>query len=163
MGVQIERTELPGIGTRYDVLTNSGQRIGVVARRDGESELALFDDSDPDTCTGQIHLNQEEANALAEVLGASMLVGQMTPGAGEDIDLQTEHFILPAKSKFVGATLGDTKARTRTGVSVVAISHNGAVEPSPTPEAELHAGDTLVAVGTRHGLDALAKLLAQTD
>lgn len=163
MGVQIERTELPGIGTRYDVLTNSGRRIGVVSRRDGDSELALFDELDPDTCASQIHLSSEEAAALAEVLGASMLVGQLTPGSGDDVDLQTEHFILPAKSKFVGATLGDTKARTRTGVSVVAISHNGTVEPSPTPEAQLQAGDRLVAVGTRHGLDALAKLLAQTD
>lgn len=161
--MQIERTELPGIGTRYDVLTNSGRRIGVVARRDGDSELALFDEVDPDTCTSQIHLNQEEASALAEVLGASMLVGQITPGSGGDVDLQTEHFILPAKSKFVGGTLGDTQARTKTGVSIVAIAHNGSVEPSPTPAAELHAGDKLVAVGTRHGLDALAKLLAQTD
>ena len=163
MGVQIERTELPGIGTRYDVVTNSGRRIGVVSRRDGERELALFDDSDPDTCSGQVHLSQEEAAALADVLGASMLIGQLAVASSQDVDLHTEHFILPAKSTYVGGKLGDTEARTRTGVSVVAISHNGSVEPSPAPDAPLHAGDTLVAVGTRQGLDALGRLLAQTD
>lgn len=163
MGVQVERTDLPGIGTRYDVVTNSGRRIGVVSRRNGERELALFDETDPDSCSGQIHLSQEEAAALADVLGASMLIGQLSSTSEQDVDLQTEHFVLPAKSTFVGGKLGDTEARTRTGVSIVAIAHNGSVQPSPTPDAALHAGDTLVAVGTRHGLDALGRLLAQTD
>lgn len=163
MGVQIERTELPGIGTRYDVMTNSGRRIGVVSRRDGDSELAIFEQDDPDACRSQIHLSQEEAAALADVLGASMLIGQLTGSDSADIDLQTEKFVLPAKSTFVGGVLGDTKARTKTGVSIVAISHNGTVQPSPTPDAPIHAGDTLVAVGTRQGLDALGRLLAQTD
>lgn len=163
MGVQIERIELPGIGTRFDVVTNSGRRIGVVSRRDGERELALFDETDPDTCSSQIHLSHEEAAALSDVLGASMLIGQFTSARDQDVDLHTEHFVLPAKSTYVGGRLGDTEARTRTGVSIVAISHNGSVEPSPTPDAPLSAGDTLIAVGTRQGLDALGRLLAQTD
>lgn len=163
MGVQVERTELPGIGTRYDVVTNSGRRIGVVSRRDGERELALFDEDDPDTCRSQVHLSQEEAAALADVLGASMLIGELNSTTGNDVDLQTEHFVLPAKSTYVGGKLGDTEARTRTGVSIVAISHNGTILPSPNPDAQLNAGDTLVAVGTRRGLDALGRLLAQTD
>lgn len=161
--MQIERTELPGIGTRYDVVTNSGRRIGVVSRRDGERELAMFDEDDPDTCSSVVHLSQEEASALADVLGASMLVAQLSSSEAQDVDLRTEHFVLPAKSTYVGGTLGDTKARTSTGVSIVAISHNGSILPSPTPDAPLHAGDTLVAVGTKQGLEALGRLLAQTD
>jgi TrkA domain protein len=35
----------------------------------------------------------------------------------------------------------------------------GQVQPSPTPDFTLAAGDLLVAVGTADGLDAAAKLL----
>lgn len=163
MGVQIDRTELPGIGIRYDVMTNNGRRIGVVAHRDGGRELGIFEEDDPDACRSLVQLSREEATALSEVLGAALLVGQVSPSPDQAVDLQTEHFVLPAQSLFTGKTLGDTKARTRTGVSIVAISHNGTVIPAPTPEALLSAGDTLVAVGTRTGLDALGRLLAQSD
>jgi TrkA domain protein len=163
MAVQIERTELPGIGTRYDVMTTNGRRIGVVARRDGERELAIFEEDDPDACRSLVQLSREEATALSEVLGAALVVGQLSPNLDLTVDLQTEYFVLPAQSVFAGQTLGDTKARTKTGVSVVAISHDGSVLPAPAPDAALHAGDTLVAVGTRHGLDALGRLLAQSD
>jgi len=163
MGVQIERTDLPGIGTRFDVMTNAGRRIGVVARRDGERELAVFDEDDPDACSSQVHLSPDEATALAEVLGAPVIVGHLTTTQALELDLQTEYFVLPAQSIYAGQTLADTKARTRTGVSVVAISHNGSVTPSPSPDQALAAGDTIIAVGTKHGLEALGRLLAQND
>lgn len=163
MGVQIERTDLPGIGTRFDVMTNAGRRIGVVARRDGERELAVFDEDDPDACSSQVHLSTDEATALAEVLGAPVIVGHLTNLQGQELDLHTEYFVMPAQSIYAGQTLGETKARTRTGVSVVAISHNGSVTPAPTPDQQLAPGDTLIAVGTKHGLEALGRLLAQND
>ena len=58
-----------------------------------------------------------------------------------------------------GGTIGDTGARTRTGVSVVAILREGSAHPAPGPEAELRAGDTLVVVGTPRGIEELAVLL----
>jgi TrkA domain protein len=67
--------------------------------------------------------------------------------------------VLPATSPYAGGVLGDTKARTRTRTSIVALIRNAEVIPSPTPQTDLEAGDTIIAVGTRPGLDALAKLL----
>jgi TrkA domain protein len=57
--------------------------------------------------------------------------------------------------------MGDTKARTLTSASIVAIVRRADVIPSPTPDAVLEQGDVLVAVGTRKGLDALSKLIAR--
>jgi TrkA domain protein len=74
--------------------------------------------------------------------------------------LATEQLVLPASSPFAGGVLGDTQARTRTSTSIVAIVRGADVIPSPGPDAPLHAGDTIVAVGTRTGLDALSTLLA---
>ena len=52
------------------------------------------------------------------------------------------------------------RARTRTHSSIVAIVRDGQLIPSPTPSDVLRAGDVIVAVGTRKGLDVLARLLA---
>ena len=62
-----------------------------------------------------------------------------------------------------GRTLGDTKARTRTSVSIVAIVRDGDVIPSPRPDNGLEAGDSIVAVGTRAGLDKLANIIADSS
>ena len=158
MSVRIERVELPGIGTRHDVLTDSGRRVGVVSYRTGERDLALFDIDDPDAASDTVTLTDDEADALANVLGASVMIGQLT-GIREAAGLYTEQLVLPATSPFAGGVLGDTKARTRTRTSIVAIIRKAEVIPSPTPQTDLQAGDTIIAVGTRPGLDALAKLL----
>jgi len=158
--VRIEKVDLPGIGTRHDVLTESGRRIGVVAHRDGQRNLALFDVDDPDACRDSVKLSDEEASAVAEVLGGSVLVSQLTKIGEQATGLFTEQLLLPAGSPFAGGTLGDTKARTRTGTSIVAMARDSRIIPSPTPDAPILAGDTLIAVGTRQGLDALADLLS---
>jgi TrkA domain protein len=158
VSVRIERVELPGIGTRHDVLTDSGRRVGIVTHRTGERQLALFDIDDPDAASDTVALTDDEADALASVLGASVMIGQLT-GIREAAGLFTEQLVLPATSPFAGGVLGDTKARTRTRTSIVAIIRNAEVIPSPTPQTDLLGGDTLIAVGTRAGLDALAKLL----
>nr|WP_232842283.1 TrkA C-terminal domain-containing protein [Terrimesophilobacter mesophilus] len=70
--------------------------------------------------------------------------------------------MIPNDSVYAGRPLGDTKARTRTGVSIVAIVRDKKVMPSPTPDFPLSAGDALIAVGTRKGLDSLADLIASS-
>ena len=39
MVVRVERTALPGIGVRHDILTATGRRIGVVSRRGEDLKL----------------------------------------------------------------------------------------------------------------------------
>lgn len=163
MAVRIEQVDLPGIGTRHDVITESGRRIGVVSLRTGERELAIFDRHDPDTSRDSIRLSEGEAAALADVLGASVLLGQLARLRETAEGLETEQLVIPGSSPYAGRLLGDTKARTRTSVSIVAIVRDAAVIPSPTPSQPIAAGDTLVAVGTRSGLDALANILAGSD
>lgn len=161
MSVRIERVELPGIGTRHDVITESGRRIGVVSHRNGQRELGVFEVGDPDSCREAIQLTDDEAVALAEVLGASLMIGQLVGAREQAAGLSTEEFVLPATSPYAGRQLGDTKARTRTGASIVAVAHGSTVVPSPVPSTPLEAGDTIIAVGTRGGLDALSRLLAE--
>ena len=132
----------------------------MVSHRDGSRELALFDEIDPDASTDSIPLNDQEAAALADLLGNTVQLGQLSNLSEEATGLFTEHLLLGASSRYAGHPLGDTKARTRTSVSIVAISRDGAVIPSPRPDFVLESGDAIVAVGTRQGLDKLANILA---
>lgn len=141
------------------MITKKGRRIGVVSHRSGERELALFGIDDPDEAVDSIALTDDEAVALADVLGASLMLGQLAGIREQAAGLFTEQLLLSAGSPYAGEVLGATRARTRTHTSIVAIVRGADVIPSPTPDTPLAAGDTIVAVGTRSGLDALARVL----
>ncbi|MBN9155417.1 MAG: cation:proton antiporter regulatory subunit [Microbacterium sp.] len=160
MTIRIEKVDLPGIGVRHDLVTENGRRLGVVSYRDGDRELTISDADDPDACAYALPINEDEAEALADLFGASVAISRLTKLTDETDGLYTEKIELPADSPFVGRTLGDTKTRTRTHVSVVAIIRDRKVIPSPTPSQTLREGDVIVTVGTREGLDAAARLIA---
>jgi len=160
VGVRIEKSDLPGIGVRHELITAKGRRIGVVIYRDGHRELAIFDQDDPDSCLVSIPMTDPEASALSELLGASVVLSKLTELTDESAGLFTEHLLIPNDSVYAGHPLGDTKARTRTGVSIVALVRDKNVIPSPTPHEKIEAGDALISVGTRSGLDALSELIA---
>ena len=162
MGVRIERNEIAGIGVRHDVITSSGQRIGVLIYRDDRREIALYEPYDPDSIAQSISLTGAEAETVADLLGHTAVLSQLSELSGGVAGLFTEHLILPADSTYLDGPLGETKARTRTGVSIVAVVRGTDVIASPTPDTILESDDVLVAVGTRKGLDELLKIIART-
>lgn len=156
----MEQTALPGIGVRHDMVTASGQRIGVVSHRSGRRDLVLFDQDDPDDCLADIPLTDDEAEALADILGASLMLGQLSGLRQQAAGLLTEQILLPAGSHYVGRSLGETRARTRTGASIVAVLRDREVIASPDPSFRFTAGDVVVVVGTRKGLDGVTAIFA---
>lgn len=131
--------------------------------RDGRRELTIFDLADPDSCIVSIPITDPEASTLAELLGASVVLSKLTELTDTAAGLFSEHVLLPSDSVYAGRPLGDTKARTRTGVSIVAVLRDKKVIPSPAPDFTIEAGDALIAVGTRPGLDSLSDLLVSTS
>ena len=57
--------------------------------------------------------------------------------------------------------LGDTRMRTETGVSVVAVLRRAEAIPSPGPDFRLAGGDTLIVIGTREGVGVAADILSR--
>jgi TrkA domain protein len=158
--VRVEQTPLPGIGVRHDLITSAGRTVGVVSHRSGRRDLVLYDVDDPDACLASIPLTDDEAEALADMLGASLMLGQLAGLRQQAAGLLTEQIALPAGSPFVNRPMGDTKARTRTSSSIVAVLRGSEVVASPGPSFVLEANDVIVAVGTRQGLDGLTAILA---
>jgi TrkA domain protein len=151
------RTSLPGVGTQYDFTTEEGRHISVVVHHDGRRFLGFYDAEDPDACRLSVPLTSEEASALAHLIDPAPIDAVRTDG----IDLVTEHIPVGSRSPYAGRLLGDTRARSRTGASVVAVLRRTSAHPSPGPDFRFALGDTLVAVGTREGVDALAEIIAE--
>ncbi|WP_174250393.1 MULTISPECIES: TrkA C-terminal domain-containing protein [Streptomyces] len=152
-------TRLPGIGVQHDLTTEEQQHVSVVAHRDGTRTLSLYRGDDPDDCAASLHLTAAEAAVVVDAL----MPCHHSPNLlhTSDLGLVAERIELAGHSHWNGRLLGETRMRTRTGVSVVAVLRRAAARPSPTPAFRLAGGDTLIVIGTREGVEAAAELLGR--
>jgi TrkA domain protein len=157
--MDIQETRLPGVGVRHNVTTQGRQLLGVVSHRTGRRDLLLYEPDDPDTCREVIRLNQEEADALADLLGAARLTGHLAELQQQIEGLAISWLTIQGSSPYAGGTIADTQARSRTGVSIVAVLRGREAFPAPEPSFGFQAGDTAVVVGTPAGVRTLARLL----
>ena len=157
--MELEETLLPGVGVRYELGTRAGHLLAIVVQREGGAEISVYDRRDPDRARDVFRLTAEEADAVAEVLGAPRLTQRFADLSKEVPGLQSARFPIRPGSPFDGRSLGDTRARTLTGCSIVAIVRDADVVPSPTPADQLRAGDVLVAIGSSTGLEQLDRRL----
>ena len=157
--MDIQETALPGVGLRHDFTTKAGRQLGVVTHRTGRRDLLVYDRSDPDACQEVVQLTEEEADALGDLLGADRLVSNLARLRQQIEGLAIDWLEIRRGSPYAGRTIADTEARSRTGVSVVAIVRGDRAIPAPAPDQRLEAGDTLVVVGTAGGVRSLTALL----
>ncbi len=160
--VEFLETLLPGVGVRYDATTASGQSVSLVVDRDGAAEIVGYRSEDPDAVAHRIKLTATETGAIAELLGASRLNARMADLSREVPGLGSARVRIAPGSRYDGRHLGDTKARTRTGCSIVALVRGTDVRAAPGPLARLVGGDIVVAIGSDRGLAELEVLLAMS-
>lgn len=150
--MDVKEVLLPGMGLRYEFKSQHGERIGIIARRGGDFEIVEYARDDPDHARPLLHLNDDEADAVAQILGAPRIAERFTELTKELPGIDAGQVCIRFGSPFIGRPLGDTRARSRTGASIVAIVRNDNVIASPGPAEELHADDVLVVIGTEAGI-----------
>jgi TrkA domain protein len=156
--MDIHETALPGVGLRHDFTTRAGRQLGVITHRTGRRDLLVYDREDPDACREVVELTDEEAEALGELLGADRVVEHLADLQRIE-GLAIDWLAIRPGSPYAGRTIADTQARSRTGVSIVAVLRDDSAIPAPTPDFRLVADDTLVVVGTTDGISGLTDLL----
>jgi len=159
--VEVEQTALPGIGLRHDFTTQAGKRIGIVSHRTGRRDLVIYDREDPDRACEVVKLNDEEADALVELLGAPRIVQRLNRAHEEVEGLVSLQLPIPPGSPYIGRPMGDARVRTRTNASIVAVVRAGQVFASPGPEFVFAAGDIVVAVGSADSTAEVVDILAE--
>ncbi|UQA91549.1 cation:proton antiporter regulatory subunit [Streptomyces halobius] len=156
---RLSSTPLPGIGARYDLTTREHRRLSVVAHRDGGRTLNAYRNDDPDECALSVKLTAGETAALIDALMPSHHSPNLL--STTDLGLVAECIELSSVSYWNGRVLGDTRMRTETGVSIVAVLRRAEAIPSPGPEFRLAGGDILIVIGTREGVEAAATILGR--
>jgi TrkA domain protein len=149
---------LPGVGVRYDFTTRRGERFAVVTRRSGEVEFLIYAD-DPDVPVPLWRLDAEEAEFVAEILGAPRIAERFADLTKEIPGLGAGQVTVTSASPYAGRPLGDTRARTLTGASIVAVVRSDTVIASPRPDQILRPGDVLVAIGTHEGIAGVQSII----
>ena len=157
--MDLVETLLPGVGIRYELTTRAGPLLGIVVQRAGVVEIVVYDQRDPDRARRVLHLEPDEAEAVADILGAPRLTQRFADLSREVPGLRSARIALQAGSPFDGRPLGETRARTLTGCSIVAVVRESDIITSPEPSEVLHSGDVLVAIGSLQGLEQLDPLL----
>ena len=160
---EMNETNLPGVGIRYDFEAATGDKVGVVLHHSGRRDVLVYDRTDPDLVAETASLTPAEARSFADLLGGSSVVERFEDLRQEIQGLALDWLPIARASRYAGRKLGDTPLRARTGVSVVAIVRGDTAIPAPGPDDELLAGDIAVVVGTPEGIDQAAELLAAVD
>jgi TrkA domain protein len=159
--VDVKEVLLPGVGLRYEFTSHDGDRIGIIARRGGDFEIVLYARDDPDQAQPVFHLADDEADAVAQILGAPRIAERFTELTREVPGLEASQVRIGPDTPFADRPLGETRARTRTGASIVAIVRNEVVLASPGPAEMLRPHDVLVVIGTADGIAGVERLVAK--
>jgi TrkA domain protein len=157
--MDVKEVLLPGVGLRYEFDIRDGDRIGVIAKRTGDFEIVVYGTDDPDQARPVFRLTDEEADALAQILGAPRIAERFADLTREVPGLNAGQVAVRPDSPFVDRPLGDTRARTRTGASIVAIVRDEEVLASPGPAETLRAKDVLVVIGTEDGIAGVEQIV----
>jgi TrkA domain protein len=156
--MDVKEVLLPGVGLRYEFTSHKGERIGIIARRGGDFDVVLYGADDPDQARPVFRLTDEEADTVAQILGAPRIAERFTELTREVPGLEAGQIHLESGGPFVDRPLGETHARTRTGASIVAIVRDEDVLASPGPAEVLLAGDVLIVIGTEEGIAGVQQI-----
>jgi TrkA domain protein len=151
----VDETQLPGMGVRYDFTTEVGERVGVLVHRTGRRDVFLYSADDPDECRATITLRPDDARTLAELLGATRVAEHLAAVQQQVAGLTLEWITVSPASAWAGLSLQEAAIHTETGVSVVALLNGDDVTAAPGADDVLVAGAQVVAIGTPAGLATL--------
>ena len=163
MTTTVNKTPLPGVGTRYDFETHAGEHIGVIDHHTNRYDLLIYDKTDPDACTTVLRLDEDEGHTLAEIMGSTRIAKPLD-NMQESLPGLTIDWVPVGESwECAGCMLSELGIRAKTGVSIVAVVRNNKTIPSPAADFQLFAGDTAVVVGTPEGIRQAFAILQGTE
>lgn len=157
--MDVKEVLLPGVGLRYEFTSHQGERIAIVARRSGDFDVVVYDADDPDQARPVVRLTNDEAEAVAQIFGAPRIAERFAELTREVPGLEAGQVHITLDSPFVKRPLGDTRARTRTGASIVAIVRDDDVVASPASTEILRARDVLIVIGTQEGIAGVEQII----
>jgi TrkA domain protein len=157
--MKVEEVALPGVGRKFTITVQSGDRLVIVVHNSGKRELQYFEAGEDDEPTASLDLTDEEAREVGAILAGVLFhpeaVGDTQSKLGQKVIEWIK--VLPG-SRLAGKRVGEIPLPP--GAHLLAVDRPGApLVPNPGPEVVLEVGDTLVVAGTREAVEALKRSL----
>jgi len=153
---------LPGIGTKYELETESGDLISVIFMPNGSVQLYTRPARCPDCYATD--LNPMETRRLGNVLTGAIMEAEeegveIAFSALADLRIVVHTYIIGANLS--GKTIAGLNIRSRTGVTILAVSREGDNTVNPGPAFQFMKGDAVVVIGESHQIQAFEKEFMQ--
>lgn len=156
--MKVFETQLPGVGRRYTLAFPSGGEFVIVLHNDGRRQAYWRKEAAADS-EELFEATEAQARKIAEIFDGTYF-HPVEEGLDEAFeDARIKWVLLDASSPIAGQRIRDTKLRSKTGVSILAIQRGDRTISNPAPDTEVRPGDTLVVVGSDAAYDALDELL----
>ncbi|GAA6755910.1 potassium transporter TrkA [Thermus sp. 2.9] len=157
--MKVEEVVLPGVGRKFTITVQSGDRLVIVVHHSGKRELQYFEAGEEDEPSATLDLTDEEARELGAILAGVLFHPEAVGDTQSKLGAKVIEWIkvLPG-SKLAGRKVGEIPLPP--GAHLLAVDRPGApLIPNPGPEVVLEVGDTLVVAGSREAVEALKRSL----
>ena len=152
--MEIRQMEIPRIGEKYTIKTNSGNRAIIIFHRSGKREFYFMDEKQEEPELS-LELMDEEARVLgALLLGIDYSREESAPRTDALHDnILVEWFDITEDSCIVNQSIAEAEIRTTTGVTVIGVERGGNTIDSPDIHEKLRAGDRIMVTGTEEDIE----------
>jgi TrkA domain protein len=151
--MRVEEVDLPGVGRKFTIRTQSGDEIVIVVHHSGRRQMLYYEGGGGEDPAAALDLTDEEARELGSILSGVLFHPELTGAATTRVAEQTIEWVEIAPGRLVGQRLADLDLSQ--DAHILAISRGGVLLPNPGSDMRLEAGDTLVLAGLRSAVDAL--------
>jgi TrkA domain protein len=140
--------ELPGLGTKFELETEKGDKIAVIFLNSGRNQLYLLEKGRDSPQVAE--LAPAEARRLGSVLTGAVIEAEKEAveigfSALHDLRIRVHTYV--ARKNVAGKCIADLQIRTRTGATLIAVSRGGKNTVNPPPSFTFQEGDILVIIG----------------
>ncbi len=153
--------DLPGVGKKLSFQTAEAHKIVVIVHHSGKRDLYFFQEADEDEADYFLSLTSEETREL----GAQLLGATYQPVDDEKMEIFQKQLVmewikLTPESPFVDKQIAQSRIRTHTGASIIAVMQGDDMTVSPDIDFVLKAGDTVMAAGKKDQIRRFEDLAA---
>ena len=133
--------------------------LHIVARASSDESAAKLEMAGADRTLSPYAVGGRRLAALATQPLVVDFLDVVTRGE-KGIEFRLEEFVVPKESAIAGRTIGELRIGELTGARVLAFrTHDGKFDTTPSARDRLHAGDTLIVLGSRGQITRLERLM----
>lgn len=154
---EIKESELPGIGKKFTLELDSGDKLVVVIHSSGEREVFKFiqDNDEPASVTT---LADEEARQIGAILSGTYFQPVIEEAQKLTMKNATMEWIkIAPDSALANKRIEELDIRKKTGVSITTIIRGESVIPNPHSGEIIKPQDTIIIIG---GNDQIKKFIS---